>query len=91
LVGYTGIVTPEERFDHIDRILEQNALQIKDNTEQIKALVSAQMRTMMSLDRVVAVQAELRQSHKELEASQKKTDEMLQAFIQSLHKGGGHQ
>jgi hypothetical protein len=74
-------MTPEERLARIEGILEQNAIQTRDNSQQIKALVDTHMSLAVTLDRVVDGQARL-------EASQRKTDEMLQAFIRSLHKGG---
>ena len=81
-------MTSEVRLDRIEHILEENAIQIKqislktdENAEHIKALVDAHMRIVMTLDRAVTDQQDLR-------AAQQKTEAMLQAFIRSLEKGG---
>jgi hypothetical protein len=71
-------MTPEERLDRVEAIVAENAV-------HIRALIDAQLRTSMTLDRVVNAQASLQEA-------QTRTEETLQAFIRSIQKGGnGHQ
>ena len=93
-------MTPEERLNRVEAILAATAELTRQNSEQIKmqselvnenrvgikALIDAQPRTMMTLDRVVNDQVALRDSIRELKDSQKKTDETLQAFIRSMER-----
>jgi hypothetical protein len=105
-------MTPEERFERIERTLDrmaersesheesirEHSAQIneireltRENSAGIKALIDAHGIMMMTLDRILESQAETARGMEELRASQKKTEETLQAFIRSLEKGGnGH-
>jgi hypothetical protein len=109
---YTVNMTPEQRFERIENILEEHSVLIKDTEgrinaiagsieavsaqqrdhgERIRALIDAQMTTTLTLNHVIQCQASADRGTQELRAAQKKTEEMLQAFIASLHKGGnGH-
>jgi len=76
--AYNVGVTSEERLDRVEVIVAESA-------ERIKALIDAQMMPTMTLNRVLESQASLQET-------QKRTEETLQAFIRSMHKGGnGHQ
>ena len=76
--AYNVGVTSEGRLDRVEVIVAESA-------ERIKALNDAQMMTTMTLNRVLESQASLQET-------QKRTEETLQAFIRSVHKGGnGHQ
>jgi hypothetical protein len=70
-----------ETISRTSENINRNTEDIKRNTESIKMLFDALIRTDMAVNRVIDSQAAL-------VASQKKTDETLQAFIPSLQKGG---